>query len=406
MKRLLEKDNQFEESGLAEGILFIDEINCVSETLAPAMLQFLQYKTFGNHAIPEGWVIVAAGNPPEYNKSVREFDVVTMDRVKKIEVEPDFSVWKEYAYLQEIHPAVISYLTTRVGYFYQMETTVDGMLFATPRGWEDLSRIIQVYEKIGLTVDWEVVIQYIQYPKIAKDFANYLELYYKYQADYQIDQVIQGNIDPILVKKIGHASFDEKLSVVSLVLAKAVEAFRQTYREEAYMTVLLKKLKAYKSGTLSLEEIRCETERTLQAKKKAKILNKEESYALKRVMERLEEYEKLLREAGNPEREKAFEFVKEAFAKENAAYQNKVEHAGQILEYAFDFMEIAFGNSQEMTVFVTELNSNFFSVQFLQSYECERYYQYNKNLLFDEKRRNILNRIDSLVTVHTSVNSK
>ena len=35
-------------------------------------------------------MIVAAGNPPEYNRSVREFDVVTMDRVRKIEVEPDF----------------------------------------------------------------------------------------------------------------------------------------------------------------------------------------------------------------------------------------------------------------------------------------------------------------------------
>ena len=41
---------------------------------------FLQCKTFGNHKIPDGWLIVAAGNPPEYNKSVREFDVVTMDR--------------------------------------------------------------------------------------------------------------------------------------------------------------------------------------------------------------------------------------------------------------------------------------------------------------------------------------
>ena len=51
------------------------------------MLQFLQCKTFGNHEIPEGWVIVAAGNPPEYNKSVRDFDVVTLDRVKKIMVE-------------------------------------------------------------------------------------------------------------------------------------------------------------------------------------------------------------------------------------------------------------------------------------------------------------------------------
>ena len=86
-----------EETGVKEGILFLDEINCVSETLSPAMLQFLQYKTFGNTPVPEGWVIVTAGNPPEFNKSVREFDVVTLDRVKKIDVEPDFEVWKEYA---------------------------------------------------------------------------------------------------------------------------------------------------------------------------------------------------------------------------------------------------------------------------------------------------------------------
>ena len=33
---------KIEQSGMKEGILFIDEINCVSETLAPTMLQFLQ----------------------------------------------------------------------------------------------------------------------------------------------------------------------------------------------------------------------------------------------------------------------------------------------------------------------------------------------------------------------------
>ena len=75
--------DRIEKSGLPEGILFIDEINCVSETLAPTMLQFLQGKAFGNHKIPEGWIIVAAGNPPEYNKSVREFDIVTMDRIRR-----------------------------------------------------------------------------------------------------------------------------------------------------------------------------------------------------------------------------------------------------------------------------------------------------------------------------------
>ena len=390
-----------EETGLKEGILFIDEINCVSETLAPAMLQFLQCKTFGNHAVPEGWIIVAAGNPPEYNKSVREFDVVTMDRVKKIDVEPEFSVWKEYANMQEIHPAVVSYLSAKVMNFYQMETTVDGMFFATPRGWEDLSRLLQVYEKLGKEVDREVVVQYIQYPKIAKDFANYLELYYKYQADYQIDAIMEGHIDQMLVRKTGYASFDEKLSVVSLLLAKVMEAFRGAYKKEACVTVLFDKLKEYKERlekaehpVVCLEEMLQEVVDMLEHKKKAKILNREEGQSLLYVIEKLEGYVQSLKAEHIVGKEAAFLHIREQFASENEAYQQMCDHAGQKLEYAFDFMEIAFGNSQEMTVFVTELNTNFYSVQFLQNYECERYYMYNQNLLFDEKRQNILKRIE------------
>lgn len=395
--------NCMEETGLKEGILFIDEINCVSETLAPAMLQFLQCKTFGNHAVPEGWIIVAAGNPPEYNKSVREFDVVTLDRVKKIEVEPDFGVWKEYAYRQEVHPAVISYINTRIAHFYQMETTVDGMFFATPRGWEDLSRLMGVYEKLGKTVDREVVLQYIQYPKIAKDFANYLELYYKYQADYQIDQLMEGKIEEILLMKIRHASFDEKLSVVSLILARILEGFREAYKKEACITMLFEVLKQVKAGmndeksvTTLLEELLQETQKTYEYKAKAKILNKEEENALRNTISELERYQKVLKLEGIVDNDVAFERVRGLFAEENMVYQNQVDMAGKKLEYGFDFMEIAFGNTQEMISFITELNTNFYSVQFLQNYECERYYQYNKNLLFDQKRADILNRIEHL----------
>ena len=395
--------NKIEETGLKEGILFIDEINCVSETLAPAMLQFLQCKTFGNHAVPEGWIIVAAGNPAEYNKSVREFDVVTMDRVKKIEVEPDFAVWKEYAYQQGIHNAVISYLTSRVAHFYQMETTVDGTFFATPRGWEDLSRLIQVYEMLGKTVDREVVMQYIQYPKIAKDFANYLELYYKYQTDYQIEEIMQGRIDPILIKKVGHAPFDERLSVVSLLLSTIIDNFRNVYKKEACVTTLFDTLRQYKEGLAEgkdalafLEELTKEKQEQLAFKIKAQILNREEGMALRNTIEQLESYLKLLKLKDIRDSEAAFDKIRAEFVKQNVSYQKQADDAGQALEYAFDFMEIAFHHSQEMISFVTELNANFYSVQFLQSYECERYYQYNKNLLFDEKRRNLLNRIENL----------
>ena len=139
---------KMEQTGIPEGILFLDEINCVSETLAPAMLQFLQAKTFGNQKLPEGWIIVAAGNPPEYNKSVREFDVVTLDRLKKIDVEADFSVWKEYAYRQGIHPAVISYLELRKENFSRIENTVDGRpLPEAGRTSPSSSRSMKIREK-------------------------------------------------------------------------------------------------------------------------------------------------------------------------------------------------------------------------------------------------------------------
>lgn len=394
---------KMKETGLKEGILFLDEINCVSETLAPAMLQFLQCKSFGNHKIPEGWMIVAAGNPPEYNKSVREFDMVTMDRVKKIEVEPEFSVWKDYAYRENVHGAVLSYLNTKPAYFYQMEMTVDGMYFATPRGWEDLSRVVQIYEKLGKSVDREVVEQYIQYPKIAKDFANYLELYYKYRTDYQIDAALSGQVDEILLKKIRHASLDERLSVVSLVLAKLTEAFRMVYRLEEQTSLLFECLKAYKSGLSYAENgiaffemILRETEETYAEKKKSALLNREEDYACRKTIEKLEQYQTALKAEGLEEKDACFEKIRECFAKEKEAYIDAMDEAGKKLEYAFDFMEILFGESQEMAVFMTELNANFYSVQFLKEYECDRYYQHNKNLLFDEKEENILKRIERL----------
>ena len=128
-----------EKTGKREGILFLDEINCVSETLAPTMLQFLQNKTFGSHRLPEGWVVVAAGNPPEYNKSVRDFDVVTLDRVRQVNVEADLNIWLDYAREKRLHGAVLSYLTVKPERFYTVERKDGALSFVTARGWEDCS---------------------------------------------------------------------------------------------------------------------------------------------------------------------------------------------------------------------------------------------------------------------------
>ena len=107
-----------EETGRREGILFLDEINCVSETLTPAILQFLQYKVFGRHRVPQGWVVVTAGNPSEYNRSTHDFDVATWDRLKRIDVEPDYEAWRTYARTTRVHPAILAYLDAETSDFY------------------------------------------------------------------------------------------------------------------------------------------------------------------------------------------------------------------------------------------------------------------------------------------------
>lgn len=386
--------NKMEETGLSEGILFIDEINCVSETLAPAMLQFLQCKTFGSHKIPDGWVIAAAGNPPEYNKSVREFDVVTLDRIKKIYVEPDYEAWKEYASREMIHPAIQSYLSIKPQNLCQIETTVDGKFFATPRGWEDLSELIGVYEKLGKNVDREVIGQYLQYPKIAKDFANYLELYNRYRSQYQVEEILNGVIRENVCNQAAKASFDERFSLVGLLLSRLSSQFADCRKQSDEMELLMKQLRRFPEIG-DLDQITADFDTEYMDKKKAELLNTRQDRSYRQVLSVLESWNQERKAAGMQDKEEIWQQLRVWFGEKSDCYEELVQKSGGMLEHAFDFMEAAFGDSQEMVMFVTELNSRYYSVSFLQEYQCDRYYEYNKRLLFDDREAEILKQLDA-----------
>lgn len=385
---------KIEQTGIKEGILFIDEINCVSETLAPTMLQFLQCKMFGNQQVPKGWIIAAAGNPPEYNKSVRDFDVVTLDRIKRIDVEENYEVWKEYAYQADIHPAVLSYLELRKDYFYRIETTVDGKMFATARGWEDLSQFLKAYEAIGKKADREVVHQYIQHWKIARDFANYLVLYEKYQREYGLIDILEGRYKKDTLERLKHASFDERLSVVGILTGKLGELFRETYMADQYVSKLYEFLKRYKASG-NLDQIAAAAREEYEGLRKAEQLTKMQDAILRTVEERLMAYQLILQK-DNLQQGKGFERIKEEFQKEAGMRQHVTDKALEALENVFEFMEAAFGDSQEMVSFVTELNTNFYSIQFLKDNDCGMYYKYNKRLLFEEQHEEILGELDEI----------
>lgn len=233
-----------EQTGLREGILFLDEINCVSETLAPSMLQFLQYKIFGRHRVPDGWIVVTAGNPPEYNNSVREFDIVTWDRLKRIDVEPEYDVWKEYAYKKGVHPAILTYLDIRKSDFYKIETSVDGKSFVTARGWSDLSDMMKLYEQHNIAVDEKLIVQYLQNKKIAKEFGIYYDLFNKYKSDYQVHKILAGEAPTDIYERAKAAKFDERLALLGMLLDAISYNLKNINLKEKAIAEILNSLKS------------------------------------------------------------------------------------------------------------------------------------------------------------------
>ena len=383
-----------EATGKKEGILFLDEINCVSETLAPMMLQFLQCKTFGNQTLPEGWLIVAAGNPPEYNKSVRDFDVVTLDRVKRIDVEEDYGVWKEYARRKNLHGAIRSYLDIKKDNFYRIENTADGLQFATARGWEDLSELLYAYETLGIRADREVVGQYIQMPRIAKDFANYLEMFYKYQKTYHVEGILSGTWENITVLELREAPFDEKLSVMGLVLSRLSEEARNTRCQDALTDALHTSLTEFREKIADappltvLDQLLWKRRTAMKQAKEAGQLDKESRDLKQREINALEDYRQQLdREAVAPEG--AMDAVRGWFGEEVERRKAMAMETKDMFDNAFRFLETTFGDSQELVIFVTEITAGYDTSWFVEQFGCDAYFRHNRELLFDSTRHRI-----------------
>lgn len=388
---------KMKKTGQREGILFIDEINCVSETLAPTMLQFLQCKTFGNQAIPEGWLIVAAGNPPEYNKSVRDFDMVTLDRVRYLNIEADYKVWKEYAREKHLHNAILSYLELRQKNFYRVEADVDGIRFVTARGWEDLSSLMQVYEKLDLPVDESVIREFIHHEDVAEDAAAYFELYRKYRDDYGIADILAGKVRPETFARIYAAAFDERLSVVNLLL-DGLSAFFGNVQENKQITdnwygFLKEYQRRLKEGEAPVDSYRALLEERMavvEAEKQAEVCTKAQVAGWERIFALWKENTP---DSGLDVKE-SFAQAKAGFDRQRETLEDAEKKAMNALEHAFDFMEQAFENGEEMVVFVTELTLSPEAAMFLAEHTCERYMTYNEQLLIGKRKRELLSELN------------
>ena len=328
----------------------------------------------------------------------QDCDNVTIHVGNFSDIEPDLPVWKDYARAAHIHSAILSYLELHPQNFYQINADVDGTQFVTARGWEDLSNLLDTYEALGLQADEELIREYIQHPKIAEDFSAYLDLYYKYRDDYGVEEILAGQAKPAVFARLLQAPFDERLSLVSLLLAGLDTRFTASLQADAVADACYAFLRETKKALATLPEdipdgsaelfsqqIK-DYETDTQQKRDAGLLGRAELTNRLQVQAALHQWEGELRRANAAGTQEAFELLRGQFQTLADDREKAQQTAAAALEAAFDFMEQAFAESQEMVVFVTELTVNPASHQFLTENGCERYFKYNKDLLLDHRK--------------------
>ena len=356
-----------ERTGKKQGILFLDEINCVSETLAPVMLQLLQEKKFGNQRIPDDWLIAAAGNPPAYNKSVREFDVATLDRVRKIDVRPDLSVWLSYAEQNRVHGAVTSYLTAHSDHFYAVSQEADEKHFVTARGWEDLSAVLESYEILHFPVDESLIGQYLQEKKTAEEFSSYYRIYEKYGQDYGVEEILSGQLSREAVAEkqqmASNGSAEERSVLLSLIHAalqkdasvcqkqecaakELSECFRQftglcrRKKEETYASWLQQK------------------EQGFAVCQKQGLLKKEEEETHTRVIRKLKKLEETAKKCRRTDPDQITELFETVCELEQEKAQEEMQTVKQKIRRAEIFLQNSFPGGTEVVLFEANLARN------------------------------------------------
>lgn len=141
----------------AKGTLFLDEFNLAEPPVQKAAYQLILDRRLGDYVLPDGFVVVGAGNRDKDNCNVFRLPEALNDRWGMIELgSPTGEDWLyNFASKNGVRTDVQAYMAYKPAALNN-ET-------ATPRSWQRVSEVLDVYEKAGVSVlsEEDVVAQWV-----------------------------------------------------------------------------------------------------------------------------------------------------------------------------------------------------------------------------------------------------
>lgn len=132
-------------SAEAEGILFLDELTAADQRLQISAYSLILDRRVGHYSLPDGWLVVAAGNASFHGAVSHDMGTALADRLFHFNVQTAIDAFLAHALSQGFAPAVMAYLKVRPDRLDDTASQLanDHLVGASPRGWEDISNVLR-----------------------------------------------------------------------------------------------------------------------------------------------------------------------------------------------------------------------------------------------------------------------
>ena len=125
-------------------VLFLDELNACSQEVQKAFYSLIYEKRIGEYHLPEGSIVIGAGNRAQDSAIVKTMSSALINRMFHVQLKADVKQWLAWAYENDIHPWITDYITQRPDHLFS-EPPKTEQPYSTPRSWHMLSDALKEY---------------------------------------------------------------------------------------------------------------------------------------------------------------------------------------------------------------------------------------------------------------------
>ena len=175
-------------------VLFLDELNACSQEVQKAFYSLIHEHRVGEYHLPEGSVVIGAGNRSQDGAIVKTMSTALVNRMFHVQLVADSTQWLDWAYENQIHPWVLDYITQRPDHLFSEPPKTEEP-YSTPRSWHMLSDALKEYHagEEGVEVP-ESVLRVLTFGSISPSHAGMFLAFVKTLANKNLlSEIIKGD---------------------------------------------------------------------------------------------------------------------------------------------------------------------------------------------------------------------